>query len=194
MKAYVVGAVGVAGVLVLGVLFTVLGWVGWSNDANAFEVDIPAQYQQMKNVYDNGWKEVMETAEVPEMYKNDMKEVWQAALTGRYGANGSQAVLQFITEHNPSIDSELYKKVQEKIETFHSNFSASQTSMIAKKQSYGRFLVSNTDSRFYNMFSHYPHIKCGVPDGASDDYAILTSDKTESDFKSHKSDTLKLRK
>jgi hypothetical protein len=172
----------------------VVGWFGFSNEANGFEVDIPAQYKVMQNIYDNGWKEVMEVAQVPENYRDDMKSVWQAALQGRYGDKGSQAVLQLITESNPQIDASLYKKVQEKIETFRSNFSAAQTTMIAKKQAYGRFLKTNTDSRFYNLFSSYPHIKCGVPDGSADDYQIVTSGKTQEDFRNHESAPLDLRK
>lgn len=186
----ILAALGIGIALVVG---TVLGYVSFSNDANGFEVDIPAQYQQMKNVYDNGWKEVMETAQVPENYRDDMIKVWQAALTGRYGANGSQATLQFIKEANPNIDPALYRKVQEKIEAFHATFSASQTKIISEKQEYNRMLVATTSGRFYNMIGHYPHIQCGIPDGTADRYAILTSDKTETDFQLHKADALNLR-
>jgi hypothetical protein len=196
MSKTLIGGLVAAGTLALVVLLTIFGYIGFTNDANAYEADIPAQYEQMKNVYDNGWKEVMEVAQVPENYRDDMKSVWQAALSGRYGDKGSQAVLQFIKESNPSIDSSLYKKVQEKIESFHSNFSATQTKIISQKQSYKRFLTTNTNSRFYNMLANYPHIKCGSVCGApgDDDFAILTSGKTDQDFKSHKADPLQLRK
>ncbi len=186
-----VGAVG--GVFLLLIIGLVFGYVGFSNDANGFEVDIPAQYQQMKNVYDNGWKQVMETSQVADNYTEQMKDVWQAALTGRYGSKGSQAVLQFIKEANPNIDPSLEKKVQEQIESFHSTFSASQTKIISEKQAYGRYLQATTSGRFYNSVGHYPHIRCGVPDGTEDKYAILTSDKTETDFQLHKSGPLDLK-
>lgn len=181
------------GVFLLLTVGLVVGYVNFSNDANGFEVDIPAQYQQMKNVYDNGWKQVMETAQVTDNYTDQMKEVWQAALAGRYGSKGSQAVFQFIKEANPTIDASLQKKVQEQIEGFHSTFSASQTKIISEKQSYGRYLNATTSGRFYNMLGHYPHIACGIPDGSDDKYAILTSDKTDTDFQLHKAGVLDLR-
>lgn len=170
----------------------VVGWFGFSNDANGFEVDIPAQYSQMKNIYDNGYKQVLETAQVEQNYYDNFKALWQGMLQGRYGTKGSQAAFQFIKEANPNLSPDLAKKVMEQIETFHSNFSATQTQMIAKKQAYGRFLATNTDSRFYNLVSHYPHIACGVPDGSADNYQIITSDKTETDFAAHKADVLQI--
>jgi len=193
MSKALIAVLGVFGVFALIGVGLVVGYVGFSNDANAFEVDIPAQYQQMKNVYDNGWKQVMETAQVPQNYTEDMQKVWQGALTGRYGANGSQATLQFIKEANPQIDASLYKKVQEQIESFHATFTAAQTKIISEKQAYGLMLKATTSGRFYNTIGSYPHIQCGVPDGAKDKYAILTSDKTETDFQLHKADALDLR-
>lgn len=195
MSKIALGGLILFGVLLLSGLGLVMGYVGFTNDANQFEADIPAQYEQMKNVYDNGWKEVMEIAQVPENYRDDMKSVWQDALKGRYGADGSKAVLQFIKESNPQIDASLYKKVQEKIESFHANFTATQTKIISEKQEYRRFLTTNTNSRFFNMLASYPRIKCGTVCGGTgeDDYAILTSDKTEQDFRSHKSGPLQLR-
>ena len=192
MKTGLVIAGAIFGLFLLFAVGGVMGYISWSNDALAYEADIPAQYSEMKNVYDNGWKDVMEEAQVPQNMADDMKSVWQAALTGRYGANGSQAVLQFIKEQNPQLDPAIYRKVQERIEAFHATFAGAQTSIIAKKQSYQKYLFATTSGRFYNMVGNYPHIHCGVPAGA-DDYAILTSDKTETDFKRHKADALDLR-
>lgn len=191
---YVAIAFGVVALMVVIVLASLgFGYVSFSNDANRFEADIPAQYEQMKNVYDNGWKEVMETSQIPENYADDMKSVWQATLTGRYGDKGSQAMLQFIKESNPNIDASLYKQVQEKIEEFHSTFSTSQTRIISIKQSYNQYLTATTGGRFYNTIGHYPHIKVGIPYGSTDDFAILTSDKTTQDFSTHRANPLQLR-
>jgi len=172
----------------------VIGYVSFSNDANGLEVDITSQYTQMKNVYDNGWKEVMETAQVPESYRDDMIKVWQTALSGRYGANGSQATMQFIKEANPNMNSKLYERVQDKIESFHATFSASQTKLISEKQTYNRMLNATTSGRLYNFVGKYPHIHIGIPSGSTDDYAILTSDKTETDFTKHRADVLQIHK
>ena len=189
-KYFLFGALGLVIVGVLIVAFTLVGWVGWSNDANGFETDIPAQYKVMQNVYDNGWKQVMEQNQLSDKYAEQFKDAFQAIMRG--DKEGQQALIQVLTAM-PNYDSSVVKKVMESVETFHSNFSAAQTTIIAKKQAYGRFLTTNTDSRFYNMFSKYPHIHCGVPDGTQDDYQIVTSAKTQEDFRRHEAAPLDLR-
>src|SRR5271166_6007369 len=184
------GVVALVLVLLVGGFF--LGYIGWSNDANGFEADIPAQYTQMKNSYDNGWKKVVEIAQIPTMQQNAYKDVYDGVMKGRYGANGSQAMLQFIKEQNPTLDPALYTKIQQTIETFHDQFQASQTQIIAFKQSYNKLISATTEGRIYNMIGGYPHIRCGVPAGSADDYQIVTSDKTQTDFQNHKSEPLNL--
>jgi hypothetical protein len=188
----------VAGILaVLLVIFAggiFLGYMSWSNDARQFEADIPAQYTQMQNAYDNGWKKVVEIAQVPTMQQAAYKDVYHDVMTGRYGAKGSQAMLQFIKEQNPTLDPALYTKIQQTIEIFHDQFEASQAKIIALKQSYQKLVTATTEGRIYNMVGGYPHIKCGVPAGSADDYQIVTSDKTQTDFQNHKSEPLNLLK
>jgi hypothetical protein len=184
----------VAGLATFIVVLFFLGYVGWSNGANKFEVDIPAQYSEMQNVYDNGWKQVMEENQIPQNYADQVKDVFQGTMTGRYGPEGSKALFQMIKEQNPQLDPSLYRKVQESIERFHAGFQASQTQIISLKQSYGTYIAATTSGRLYNMMGSYPHIHCGVPAGSADDYQIVTSGKTQSDFQNHKADQLDLRK
>ncbi len=189
------------GLLIGGAIFAVFilvvvgfffGYMGWSNGARQFEANIPAQYLQMQNVYDNGWKQVMEENQIPKNYADQVKDVFQGTMTGRYGPEGSKALFQMIKEQNPQLSPDLYKKVQESIERFHAEFQASQTQIIALKQSYQQYLFATTSGRLYNMIGGYPMIKCGVPAGSADDYQIVTSDKTQMDFKDHKADVLDL--
>ena len=170
------------------------GYMGWSNDARGFEADIPAQYTQMQNAYDNGWKKVVEIAQIPTMQQAAYKDVYDGVMKGRYGANGSQAMLQLIKEQNPTLDPALYTKIQQTIEIFHDQFEASQKQIIALKQSYNKLITATTAGRIYNMIGSYPHIHVGIPVGSQDDYQIVTSDKTQTDFKNHKSEPLNLLK
>lgn len=180
------------GFMVVGSYF--VGYLGYRNTAQSFEVDIPAQYTETQNVYDNGWKKVVEIAQVPEMQTSQIKDVYAGVMTGRYGPEGSKALLQLITEQNPNIDQETYLKIQRTVEAFHDSFQASQTNLIARKQEYGKFVTATTAGIFYNWLGHYPHIHIGVPAGATDDFQIVTSDKTQGDFKAHKSKALNLKK
>jgi hypothetical protein len=171
-----------------------IGYLGYRNTAQEFEVDIPAQYTETQNVYDNGWKKVVEIAQVPEMQAAQVKDVYAGVMTGRYGADGSKAVIQLLQEQNPNLDPEVYRKVQQTVESFHDSFQASQTNLIARKQEYAKFTTATTASIFYNWLGNYPHIHIGVPTGTQDDFQIVTSDKTQGDFKTHKSEPLNLLK
>jgi hypothetical protein len=188
----------IAIVIALAVLGTVgayfVGYLGYRNTAQSFEVDIPAQYTETQNVYDNGWKKVVEIAQVPEMQAQQVKDVYAGVMTGRYGKDGSKALTQVIFEQNPHLDLEVYVKVQRTVEAFHDSFQASQTNLIARKQEYSKFVTATTAGIFYNWLGHYPHIKIGVPNGTQDDFQIVTSDKTQGDFKTHKSEPLNLLK
>lgn len=185
----VIGAI--VGVLLLFVVIGFFSYMSWSNGARKFEADIPSQYEQMQNVYDNGWKEVMEENQIGDKYADQFKAAFQAILNGN--SNGQQQLIQVLTAM-PNFDSSLLKKVQESIERFHASFSASQQQIIAMKQSYRTYIGATTVGRFYNSFGDYPHIKCGVPAGSADDYQIVTSGKTQTDFKNHKADALDLNK
>lgn len=177
---------------VIGSFF--LGYLGYRNTAQSFEVDIPAQYTETQNVYDNGWKKVLEIAQIPEMQAQQVKDVYAGIMAGRYGKDGSKALTQVIFEQNPQLGQEVYVKVQRTVESFHDSFQASQTNLIARKQEYTKFVTATTAGVFYNWLGKYPHIRIGVPVGTQDDFQIVTSDKTQTDFKNHKSEPLNLLK
>jgi hypothetical protein len=168
------------------------GYIGFRNSANQYENSIVAQYQQNKNDYDNGWKKVVEVAQIPTMQMQQTKELYDSVMTGRYGDQGSKAFVQFIHEQNPNLGPQVYLEIQQTVESFHGNFEASQKSLISKKQEYNNFITATTDSIFYNWIGNFPHLHVGVPNGSQDDYQIVTSDKTENDFKSHKAEPLNL--
>lgn len=169
-----------------------VGYLGFRNTAQSFEVDIPAQYTETQNVYDNGWKKVVEIAQVPELQAKQVKDVYAGVMTGRYGADGSKALIQLIREDNPKLGEAVYTKVQQTVEAFHDSFQASQTNLIGRKQEYAKFITATTAGIFYNWLGKYPHIKIGVQVGTQDDYQIVTSDKTQTDFQNHKSEPLNL--
>jgi len=187
--------------IVIGILATLLvvagmglavGYWNWSNDCRTAEQEIPGQYTEMQNAYDNGWKKVTEIAQVPQQQMDNYKTIYDGVMKGRYGADGSKALLQFIKEQNPTLDPVLYTKVQQTIEIFHDSFQAAQTKLIAEKVAYKQ-LMDVGAGRVYNIFGSYPRIKIGYPAGTQDDFQIVTSDKTQTDFQNHKSAPLDIR-
>lgn len=134
-KTLVVGLVGAA---VLGILALVIGgsYVSAFNRGNVMEQQIKAQYEQNQNVLAQYGQKVQEIASVPAMYRDDLKEVVTAAMQGRYGADGSKAVFQWIKEHNVNFDSTLYTKIQQTIEAGRNQFQNEQEKLIDIKRQY----------------------------------------------------------
>lgn len=176
------------GLGVTGLLVAVLGIssvIGINNDFVAQEASLSAQYKQNQNNYDNMVKKVTEVAQVPTMMTDDLKEVTKAAITGRYGAGGSKAVLQFIKEQNPTLSPEIYTKVQQVIESGRNSFSAEQTVLLDKKRVYETQLNSFPTGIIARAMG-FPRIDLSKID-------IVTSDRTEKAFDTKKDEPMKLR-
>lgn len=187
MSKVAIGILAAAGLVVVIGLGLILGYISFTNEANRQEIGIKAQYDKNRNIYDNGWKSVMEMAQVPQMYAEQLKELYQDTLKGRYGANGSQAMMQFIQESNPQLPAEIYVKLQQRMEAFRTEFMSTQNDLVSRKQTYENLLTATTSGRFYNMIGGYPHIDL-------DKYSIVTSDKTEEDFERKRSEPLDINK
>ena len=121
------------GVLALGVIGS---YVSYANYGNRAEVAIKAKYADNENVYANGTQKVMEIAQVPAMYVEDVTKVTRAAIGGRYGEDGSKAVFQMLREQNPQLDASMYKQIQQFIESCRNEFKNAQTALLDQCRSY----------------------------------------------------------
>ncbi len=185
MSKSLIGVLAAAGiVLFLGgtILFSFLGF---QNESNAFEQQIIAKYTDNQNVYDNGWKEVKEKAQIPAQYAGDLQKIYGELVTGRQGSPNE--LFRMITEANPTLDSKLYVEIQQSIEGFRQSFKQTQTELISIKQTYQTFLSATTTGRLFNTISHYPHIDMNK-------YDIVTSSQTDKAFETKKADELDLKR
>lgn len=186
MSKLAIVVLSVVSLVVVALLSLGMGYIGFGNDANGFEADIQAKYNDNRNVYDNGWKKVVEMSQVPDMQVKALKELYDGTMKGRYGKDGSKAMMQWIQEQNPSLDQQTFVKIQQAVESFRNEFASNQTELVSRKQAYQRYLTATTSGRFFNMIGGYPHIDLSK-------YDIVTSDKTEEDFRTKRSEPLKLK-
>jgi hypothetical protein len=180
-KVVWLSVLGVVGFLLVVFVGSILSFRG---KAVNFEESIKAQYTQNQNNYDNMWKKFREMAQVTDKYADDLKVLFDNAMTGRYGQDGSKAVFQFIIEQNPTLSLETYSRLQSTIESGRDSFQSAQEQLIAKKEQYTKLLRSNS-AIIPNAILRYPRIDLNM-------YGIVTSDQTDKVFEDKKADEVKL--
>lgn len=162
-------------------------YITYANMGNRLENGIIAQYKENQNTLTKLSNSVMEAAQVPEMAKNNLKEVIESAMQGRYGAGGSKAFVQAITENYPgSIDPSLYVKLQQLIESGRADFRSEQSKLIDKVRVY-KTETGYVWSGFWLSLAGYPKIDF-------DKYDIVISDYTDNAFQTKRDNGLKLGK
>lgn len=173
-------AVGGTVVLVFGIIAVVIGMHAMEkyNDWVAIENNIQGQYLQNQNSYDDMFKAVMETAQVPKEYTKQVKEAFTTSISARYGEKGSQAVFQMLTEVNPTIDPKMYEKLQQTIQSYRTGFKTDQTSLLDKKRLYVTEL-QQFPGVIYAWAMRFPRIDLAK-------YNIVTSEETTQAFETKK--------
>jgi hypothetical protein len=176
---------GILGAIVLISISLFASYVGAYNNANAYEKQIIAVYDNNKNILTQYTNRVQEVAQVPALQRDDLMAVVTAALQGRYGNNGSQATFQWIQEQNPQINSSVYINLQEVITAGRISFQDNQTKLLDLKRAYETELGSFW-SGMWMKFAGYPMINLK-------DYDIVTSTSTNQIFDSGNDTPIKLR-
>lgn len=105
--------------------------VEWVGNINKFD-------KESQNTLANYTTKIGEMIQIPALYKNDLKEIVSATFGGRYGKDGSQAVMQMIQEQNLPFDSSMYVKIQNTIESGRNEFRLSQTKKIDICEEYNK--------------------------------------------------------
>ena len=117
-------------------------YVSAYNYGNRMDNQIKSQYTNMENVLSQYSQKIGEMVQVPTMYKDDLKEIVNSSMQGRYGNDGSKAVFQFLKESNPTLDSSMYKKIQESIEAGRNDFEIENKKLIDIKNEYNTSIGS----------------------------------------------------
>lgn len=121
-------------------LVVFLMWVGMSNKEISLRTQIEAQQVALKNTYDAVWKIISGRAGVANEYKEAFRENYTAIMEGRYGEDGADSMLLFITESNPEFSPDLYKDVSSAIEVQRTKFANAQNALVDLKREHDTLL------------------------------------------------------
>jgi len=186
MRTAIIALSGFAVIIMVAVAVFVGLYISNSNRGASMEESIVASYEVNRNVLSNTTARVMEMAQVNEMYRDDLSGIIEDTFTGRYGADGSQAVFQWINEQNIPLDPGLYRNLQASIEAGRNEFRNSQDRLIDHRRHYQRqlrFVVSG----FFLRLAGYPMIDL-------DEYDIIILDEVNQRFESGTDQLLDIRR
>lgn len=174
---------GIAAAALIGI--AVVSYVSYFNYGVSQETAIKNRYENAKNVMSRVSNSIMEAVQIPEIAKNDLVEVINAATTGRYGADGANNILLSIQEANPGqIDPSLYTRIQDLIKEGRIDFANEQKFLIDNKGAYGIALGSFW-SGFWLRTAGYPKLDL-------DQFQIVINEQTEQIFSTGRDEPMKL--
>lgn len=180
MKKGWIVAIGVVAFIVICAIIALTSLVGFRNTAIDLEERIKAQHTANKSNYDNMWKSFVEASQVTEKQAQEFKEIYDGLIAGRYEGD-SEVLFKAVQEQNPNINTDLYVKLQNMIESGRKEFDNNQkkiTDIIREYNTYIRkHFISNAILNFKELDAN--------------DY-IVTSQRTTNAFESGEDEAVNL--
>ena len=180
-----IGIISVVGILFTMIAFVAIMYIKYHNMGVNFEKRLDGTWQENKVVLNTYTTKVQEVAQVPTMMKDDLSQIIEQTFQGRYGQDGSKAVFQFIQEQNLNLDPQLYRQIQQVMESGRNDFQVSQKVLIDVKMNYQASL-DYFWSGLWLGFAGYPKVDL-------EKYKIVTLSEVEEKFESGKDSVIKLR-
>lgn len=172
-------------ILAVIIAVPVISYISYNNQAVAFESTIKARHANAQNVLSRVSTSVLEAVQVPEIAKNDLIEVVEAATSGRYGDDGTQAIVVAITEANPGqVDPGLYTRIQDLIAAGRIDFQKEQSILIDTKANY-EIARNQVWSGLWMRIAGFPRI-------VLDEFDIVIDERTEEIYNTGRDKPLQL--
>lgn len=181
--------------VIVGLVFcsAVMWTLSVYNSNVALEQKILAIDQQNKNNLSSLTLRVKEMGNIPGMAVDGLATVTRAAMSGRYGPEGSKAVVQFIHEQNPTLDQSLYSRIMSTIENGRMDFERNQKQKIDICREYTT-IISKAPRSIVSGILGFPKIDIN-PNSTSESAPcrILVSGDVREKFKSGIDDVIEVK-
>lgn len=187
------------GVVLLFIALVLGSCISFQNNAVRLENAVKAQFQDNKNTYDAFWKKVVETAQIPDKYKEDFKDLLVSETKARYGEGGTDATMLWLQERQINFDATMYNRLMTIIEEGRNDFRTGQTRLVDRKRVYEDHLGVFPGSTWAGM-TGFPRPVMGELAPTTDldgdglytvlDYKVMTSAKTEKAFQTGEDEAL----
>ncbi|QKE54356.1 putative structural protein [Salmonella phage vB_SalM_SA002] len=177
---------GILGLCVLVGGIAAMAYIGAANKGNQMENSIDQLRQASASTLSNLTQTIQEQAQVPEMATDHLKQIIEAQMTGRYGADGSKAVFQFLKEQNLQVDQRMYLNIQAAMSGGRKEFEISQNRLLSQCRAY-KDETGNVWSGFWLRLAGYPKadlaVVCRAVTDTKTDAAFETGHQTKISLK-----------
>ena len=165
-------------------LFALVGgvWVmGTYNEAASLKNQYTSKVSANEASFDNMWKKIQQTAQVPEAQKNAFREVFENYAAARTGTGGGGSLMNWIKEAIPNVDLSIYKDLMNTITGSRDEWTRNQIELVSISNEYNQRLSVFPSNLVLRMFG-FEKI---VP-------KIITSSRTDKAFSTGKDDDVDL--
>lgn len=163
-----IGSIVIIGILSVGIAAS--SYFKYHDVGVRTEQQLKAEYERAQNTMSATATTVMDVSKISERYADDVRSLVRETMSGRYGDDGSDAVMQWIQEQNIELDSTMYRDITQVIRSGRQDFRNAQDRVIDIKRSYER----NIDA----LWSGFWLKLAGFPKIDLDDYNILLDQST----------------
>jgi hypothetical protein len=167
------------GTVCLGLFVFVMSGVSvYNNQAqlgNLYEMKVKANEAE----FDNMWKKIKQTAQIPEQKKEAFKEIFLEYAEARTSENAG-SVVNFVRESNPTLDLSVYDNLMNLISGSRDSWTMRQTELVDIARQYNQNLVMFPRNVYLGVF--FDKI----------DPKVITSGKTKETFESGEDNDLDL--
>lgn len=136
MKIGTIVGLGIGAFLLITFGGCAVSYINFRQECVTFENNISAQDKEMQNVDTEITNSLITQGLSAKEYGKLVKEAVIAANSGRYGQDGSKAMMQWIREQNPTIDADIFKKIMVSAEAGYAKFAGAQRRKIDLARSY----------------------------------------------------------
>lgn len=171
--------------VIIGLILLIGFMVGCSlisvyNQEASLKVLYDAKVKDNQSEFDNMWKKISQTAEIPDKQKDAFKEVFVEYAKARTSSNAG-SVMNWVQENNPAIDLSIYNQILNIVTASRDGWTMRQKELVDISRQYNNNLA---------IFPRNLMLKlCGFQ---VVDPQIITSSRTEKAFESGKDDDVSL--
>ena len=180
MKKSTIIGLAIGGVVLFSGAILVLSGISVYNDQATIKNTYEMKIKSNEAEFDNLWKTINQTAQIPEAQKNAFKEIYTSYASSRT-SEGQGKLMSWVQEAVPNYNGQIYSQLMNIITGSRDGWTMRQNELVDLARVYNANLVTFPKNVFLKT--------CGFE---KIDPKIITSTRTEETFKTGKDDETQL--